>query len=225
MIYVDPEVLKHLPKPTPSRKSARSRSRPRRRSPTPNKDKDKDQTQPHSKTKNSRSGKTSPSNFGNLTDDDSVNTHDTGNSTRTHANVIVHTGKKDFIVFGQDKESTKDCLVEIVVKDPWSNSFEVRVVNDIVGNLATRIITIAEAKKIQSWFEVSTNSGNDIHDLQDVLSNLFMEADKTGVGQLKYDEFIECMETADLGITGAELRMVMAEADDNDDGVIDYEGE
>ena len=60
-------------------------------------------------------------------------------------------------------------------------------------------------------------------ELSELLSGLFMEADQSGTGSLKYEEFIRCMEKADLGIEAHELRLVMAEADDNDDGVIDYD--
>jgi len=232
MIYVDPEALKHLPKATPSRQASRSRPRRRspnnkiRRSPSPNNDKDGD---------NNSVGRFSPTNIGNTRrsrrslsptsdDDRSQGSASTSKTAVTHSNVTIFTGKKDFIVFGQEKESTSDCIVEILMKDPWTNEFTLNIANEKVGNLATKYISLKEAKKIESWYEHSNKgSADDIADLQEILSSLFMEADKSGTGQLKYDEFIAAMESADLGITGPELRMVMAEADDNDDGVIDYE--
>ena len=46
--------------------------------------------------------------------------------------------------------------------------------------------------------------------------------DEDGSGSLSYDEFYALMEDADLGLSAAELQLLMAEADENDDGKINY---
>eukprot|EP00903_Cladosiphon_okamuranus_P006391 g6256.t1 len=65
--------------------------------------------------------------------------------------------------------------------------------------------------------QYSANGGN----LNDLLSKLFKEADKEGKGFLTPEQLTSIMQNAELGLTGPELHLVIAEADDNADGTID----
>ncbi|KAJ1403074.1 hypothetical protein B484DRAFT_302166, partial [Ochromonadaceae sp. CCMP2298] len=49
------------------------------------------------------------------------------------------------------------------------------------------------------------------------------EADDDDSGSLTFDEFQVLMEQVELGISPQELRFVISEADENENGVVDYE--
>lgn len=59
-------------------------------------------------------------------------------------------------------------------------------------------------------------------ELEELLQTMFMEADVDGSGALSRSEFKSVFEMADLGISNAQLKRVMAEADVNGDGEITY---
>ncbi|GMH75896.1 hypothetical protein TrLO_g14911 [Triparma laevis f. longispina] len=224
-IYVDPEALKHLPKSKPG---SRRTTRPKGRKKTP-----ETKTRPHP-TFNGHSKRTSRSPspvevkprhhmlkpIAVHADEASVNSM---TSKSTTAASTVFTKAKDFNVFGFDKDVTSDCVVEVLMRDPWDGMFLVRVISKKQGLLSGAEISHKDAAKVEAWCEANINGAQDMLELSELLSGLFMEADQSGTGSLKYEEFIRCMEKADLGIEAHELRLVMAEADDNDDGVIDYD--
>ncbi|CAN0049584.1 unnamed protein product, partial [Ectocarpus sp. 4 AP-2014] len=64
----------------------------------------------------------------------------------------------------------------------------------------------------------STSDGN----LSELLSALFKEADVEEKGFLTPEQLTSIMQNAELGLTGPELHLVIAEADENADGTIDY---
>eukprot|EP00966_Prymnesium_polylepis_P296228 6843010-Prymnesium_polylepis.1 len=68
----------------------------------------------------------------------------------------------------------------------------------------------------------AATTGEGVHDLEDMLIGLFKEADQDGNGTLDHDEFMQLMETADLGLKRQELHMLLAETDENSDGRISY---
>jgi len=59
-------------------------------------------------------------------------------------------------------------------------------------------------------------------EMEALLKRLFHEADTDGSGALSIEEFRNVMNQADMGISKSEMRRLMAEADVNDDGEIDY---
>ncbi|CAM9155214.1 unnamed protein product [Hapterophycus canaliculatus] len=58
--------------------------------------------------------------------------------------------------------------------------------------------------------------------LNDFLTTLFKRADTEQKGFLTPEQLTSIMQHAELGLTGPELHLVIAEADDNADGTIDY---
>mmetsp|Transcript_8595 Transcript_8595/g.22223 ORF Transcript_8595/g.22223 Transcript_8595/m.22223 type:complete len:440 (+) Transcript_8595:38-1357(+) len=60
-------------------------------------------------------------------------------------------------------------------------------------------------------------------ELEQMFRSLFHEHDLDGNGMLDHKEFKTLLESAKLGLSAKEVRRVMAEADENDDGLIGYE--
>ncbi|CAM9646932.1 unnamed protein product, partial [Phaeothamnion confervicola] len=98
----------------------------------------------------------------------------------------------------------------------------------------------AAAPQVQPRLRVSINNGSkneEVEDaepprpiglstemLQDRISLLFSEADSDGNGHLSRREFADIfgMLAGELGLSEKDVLLVMAEADENDDGVIEY---
>lgn len=59
-------------------------------------------------------------------------------------------------------------------------------------------------------------------DLEAQLRRIFVEADTDNSGYLSTKEFKVLLKHADLGLTKHQIRLLMSEADENDDGHIDY---
>jgi len=59
-------------------------------------------------------------------------------------------------------------------------------------------------------------------ELEELLKNLFLENDEDGNGYLDHDEFRRVIREANLGLSDKDILKIMAEADENDDGVIEY---
>ena len=155
-----------------------------------------------------------------LGDDVSINTQNTNLSS---SSIQVFSKEKDFVVFGFDKRITTGCLVEVTIRDPFDGNYHIKVVSKATGQLASLVLSQKEASKIEAWYEANSANSSDVAEIHELLVSLFKEADVDGTKTLAHDEFISCMEKAELGISSHELHLVMAEADDNDDGVIDYD--
>jgi len=54
------------------------------------------------------------------------------------------------------------------------------------------------------------------------LASIFVEADQDGSGTLSYKEFKEVINTSNLNFNKTEIRRMLMEADENEDGYIDY---
>merc|ERR1711988_567528 len=59
-------------------------------------------------------------------------------------------------------------------------------------------------------------------ELQEFLHSIFIEADADQTGTLSYKEFKEVVQTAQLGFSKQEIRRMLMDADENEDGYIDY---
>merc|ERR1712164_216622 len=59
-------------------------------------------------------------------------------------------------------------------------------------------------------------------ELQEFLASIFLEADRDNSGTLSYKEFKEVIQTSRLGFSKQEIRRMLMEADENEDGYIDY---
>ena len=64
----------------------------------------------------------------------------------------------------------------------------------------------------------------DMGGLRERIENMFVSADVEGKGYLDRAQFMEVMSTVqgELNMSDADLRHVMSEADENDDGMIDF---
>lgn len=70
--------------------------------------------------------------------------------------------------------------------------------------------------------EMNATTGEDALGLEQVLISLFKEADADNSGALDYDEFHELMMTADIGLSRADIQMMISEADEDESGQIEY---
>lgn len=59
-------------------------------------------------------------------------------------------------------------------------------------------------------------------ELQDFIMEMFLRYDSDQSGYLDRREFKELLSNADLGLSKKEMRRIMSEADENDDGVLEY---
>jgi len=70
--------------------------------------------------------------------------------------------------------------------------------------------------------EVAGTTDFDPVELESMLIDMFKEADADGSGSLDTAEFTKLMATANLGLSRAEVDMLLAEVDENTDGTISY---
>ena len=61
-------------------------------------------------------------------------------------------------------------------------------------------------------------------ELQDFIMDQFMRYDADQDGYLDRREFRELLMDAELGLSKKDARAIMAEADENDDGALEYRG-
>eukprot|EP01047_Picozoa_sp_COSAG01_P090047 COSAG01_NODE_21990_length_877_cov_0.775064_1_plen_119_part_10 len=59
-------------------------------------------------------------------------------------------------------------------------------------------------------------------EMQEMILDMFLRADDDGNGYLDRGEFKRVLQDSDLGLSKKDIRNVMAECDENDDGVIEY---
>ena len=133
---------------------------------------------------------------------------------------------------------TKNCSVQVLIDVNNLDHVMLRVVNvDAAAEVVSeRYLSLDEVHSLldndgkgpglfdpMTTKEESNSKGNeDAHALRSTLINMFREADREQRGSLTYDEFQNLMERNDLGITSQEIKFVISEADENDDGFIAY---
>lgn len=125
---------------------------------------------------------------------------------------------------------SKNCLVQIYCSREYDENLRIVVVppGATQEKLAERLITIDHAYDLvhasgHSSQLMHSTEQDDLQSLSDFLINMFKEADVDGSGSLTFDEFQALMEQVELGISPQELRFVISEADENENGVVDYE--
>ena len=91
--------------------------------------------------------------------------------------------------------------------------------------LQERVVPIDDCFDIiNSFGSMLLNSDTmDLKSLRGQLVSLFKELDLDHNGYLTFDEFEELMARSQVGIGGSDLRTVLDEADDNGNGVVDYD--
>jgi Ca2+-binding EF-hand superfamily protein len=145
---------------------------------------------------------------------------------------------------------SKNCLVQVYAPRTYDESIRIRIISSGINpqKLFERDLTIDKAYEIvntlgQSSQIMHTSDNEDLQSLSTMLINMFKEADDDGsgkkrifvlplffflnsccfIGSLTFDEFQKLMEQVELGISPQELRFVISEADENENGVVDYE--
>ena len=139
--------------------------------------------------------------------------------------LCIHTKEKQFVVAAFDGIETIECSVQCMVSLPLTSTalVEYTIYHD-QRQLAALSITIADAQKLMTLWEDETEQvdADDVLEMYEFLSQMFLEADQDGSGRLDREEFFDLLQDADLGINPAELHLVLAEADEDDDNLIDY---
>lgn len=117
------------------------------------------------------------------------------------------------------------CVVRVLASAPFTILTELCISVWRDDELtASRTLTIHEAVLSSGLSEqVSKSDWDDAHDLQEMLLTCFHEADVNGNGTLSQDEFKMLLEDSELGLSAAELELLVSEADENDDAEINYE--
>jgi molybdopterin converting factor small subunit len=125
---------------------------------------------------------------------------------------------------------SKNCLVQVYASRAYDENIRLRVISSGINpqKLLERILPIDKAYEIinaggQSSQIIHSTDNEDLQSLSTMLINMFKEADDDGSGSLTFDEFQKLMEQVELGISAQELRFVISEADENENGVVDYE--
>lgn len=121
-----------------------------------------------------------------------------------------------------------NCIVQVFVADRYDDRIYFRVLTARApySVLSMRSLTIdAFMDTLYSLNNMphAASAIEDVSQLRSLLSNMFHATDVDNSGSLSFDEFQVLMEKIDLGITSQELRFVISEADENADGVVDYE--
>jgi Ca2+-binding EF-hand superfamily protein len=155
--------------------------------------------------------------------DSESETENASNSLETESNELVTLVARPFPL----PYDSKNCQVSICCLAEPDEMLHIRVhmAGDPSVFLGERIIHKNKALEIIN----STNNlaqqaaiNDDLQALRAVLINMFKEADDDGNGFLTFDEFQVLLEKVDLGISSQEMRFVISEADENENGVVDY---
>jgi len=98
---------------------------------------------------------------------------------------------------------------------------------DLIG--AARARDEAEAQREMDEMDAQFEAedfflrGMSQEELEGIMKKIFLQHDADGNGILDRDEFKACLKSSDLGLTRKEINMLLSEADENADGVIEYE--
>ncbi|KAJ1421685.1 hypothetical protein B484DRAFT_421138, partial [Ochromonadaceae sp. CCMP2298] len=124
---------------------------------------------------------------------------------------------------------SKSCSVQVFTSKTYAESLQLKVVSSGISPqiLCERTLHIDKAYEVvnsgQSSLAIHSSENGDLASLSALLITMFQEADNDGSGSLTFDEFQVLMEQVELGISPQELRFVISEADENENGVVDYE--
>ena len=101
------------------------------------------------------------------------------------------------------------------------------VMVDLIG--AARARDEAEAQREMDEMDAQFEAedfflrGMSQEELEGIMKKIFVQHDADGNGVLDRDEFKACLKSSDLGLTRKEINMLLSEADENADGVVNYE--
>lgn len=116
------------------------------------------------------------------------------------------------------------CSLRVYASSLYDEHLYIRAVTvaDPPQILAYRMLTIDQAYDISRNAKQKEHNTEDFHNLRNRLTTMFAEADLENRGYLTYGEFEDLMQKIDIGISAQELRFVIQEADENENGFVDY---
>ena len=149
---------------------------------------------------------------------------------------VQEVSHKDFILLTQRNVQLPNDIqffvVEVLVKEASNpiNEFVFRLRSSSLHNqiLQERILSYEEVKEIVKIAGlhahlIHKNEDEGLDDLRNLLIRLFKESDLDNSGFLAFDEFENLLAKNEIGLSGNELRFVIAEADNNGNGVVEFE--
>eukprot|EP00657_Telonema_sp_P-1_P009740 TRINITY_DN3987_c0_g1_i1.p2 TRINITY_DN3987_c0_g1~~TRINITY_DN3987_c0_g1_i1.p2 ORF type:complete len:175 (-),score=59.19 TRINITY_DN3987_c0_g1_i1:102-626(-) len=93
-----------------------------------------------------------------------------------------------------------------------------RSIPDFGAHYFDRILRVSAEQQVMQNEGQATTDRMTPEQLQEYLANVFIEADVDGSGTLSYKEFKKVITTADLGFNKEDIRRMLMEGDENDDG-------
>lgn len=117
-----------------------------------------------------------------------------------------------------------NCLLRVYTTKVYDENILLRAMSLIEPTkvLCERYVSIDQAYDYIHLSNIKPSTTEDLQSLRSMLVTMFQEVDTENNGYLTYDEFQLLMERIEVGITAQELRFVIAEADENENGFIDY---
>lgn len=149
---------------------------------------------------------------------------------------LMEIPNKSFVVAAPEGAKTLNCSIKVWADYPLSNqstlNYEI-VEGGSKQSIAEVKCTVSEGRKLMASLETAmantTHSPNakavdeqELQTMYEVLTQMFKSGDVNGSGHLDRDEFFGLLRDAELGISEPELHMVLSEADEDDDGNINY---
>ena len=163
------------------------------------------------------------------TDDEPTTIKEQRQSTSYGSAHVVYEVRRDYRITpsGSTKAERWPCCVRVSAQEPYTILTELQINVRRQGSdeiITKRAMSISQAAVDYDCSEhVSSSEFDDAYDLQEMLLNMFHEADIDGNGMLSHDEFLALMEDADLGLSDSERQIIFSEIDEDDDTEINYE--
>jgi hypothetical protein len=117
---------------------------------------------------------------------------------------------KSLLHLGTEFEYTRTVDEKGKTMDPFVPKFDIIKVKEL-------------SKEIRKSQKVNVESPRFINTLKRALYEMFELADKDKSGKLDYQEFYDAFRTLSYGLSENDIKTLIALADENDDGLIDWE--
>eukprot|EP00741_Cyanophora_paradoxa_P007537 tig00001154_g7290.t1 len=129
--------------------------------------------------------------------------------------------RKPFLVPDGFQQLLKDFAREVIRHQPDNiYGFGAKYFDDLIEQRRRQAVAGDAPPQYSQTVDVRNMSQEE---LEQFFMQLFREADVDGNGVLDAKEFKQIMKTADLGLSNKQILEIMVEADENDDGKIDYQ--
>jgi hypothetical protein len=117
---------------------------------------------------------------------------------------------KSLLHLGTEFEYTRTVDEKGKIMDPFVPKFDIIKVKEL-------------SKEIRKSQKVNVDSPRFLNTLKRALYEMFEVADKDKSGKLSYQEFYDAFRTLSYGLSENDIKTLIALADENDDGQIDWE--